>query len=167
MKKYIIKLSSEERGQLNTITKKGRHNAQVIKRARVLFESDTGDTDAVIANQERASTRTVQRIRKRYHEGGLGRALYDAPRPGTPPVLNDRQEAHLIAIACSNPPEGHTHWTMELLRERMINNKIVDRVSVGTIHARLTEQGVKPWREKNVVSAKDYQAVSRTNGRSS
>ena len=150
MKQYIIELSRSERASIQSIIKKGKHYARTIIRARVLLASDAGKTDAVIAAREGISTRTAQRIRERYHDGGLDRALYDAPRPGTPPVLDTKQEAYLVALACSDAPEGHTHWTIELLRERFRKDR-KKTVSVGTIHARLTTRGIKPWREKNVV----------------
>lgn len=151
MKQYIIELSPPERVTLASLLTKGKHRARVIMRARILLESDAGKTDGAIAAHEGTSTRTVQRIRERYHNGGLDRALYDAPRSGTPPVLDPKQEAHLVALACSDPPDGHRHWTIELLRDRLRADKIVHTISVGTIHARLTERGIKPWREKNVV----------------
>ena len=153
MKKYIIKLSARERKQLEEITRKGKHGARTIKQARVLLGADGGLDDDRIAQDVNLSSRTIQRIRERYGSGGLERAVYDAPRPGTPRALSDKAEAHLVAIACTDPPEGHTHWTVELLRERMISDGTVDSVAVGTIHARLTERGIKPWLEKNVVRA--------------
>lgn len=151
MKKYIVKLSRKERTQLQTITKKGKHGSRVIKRAMTLLKSDAEKEDKEIAHHIGISIRTVQRIRKRYVDNGIEHALYDAPRPGTPPRLNEKQEAILVATACSDPPQGHTYWTIELLREKLINDNVVRSVSVGTIHARLSERGIKPWREKNVV----------------
>jgi transposase len=156
MKKYIIQLSATERERLHAVTRKGKYGARVIRRARVLLGSDAGVSDATIAAVEQVASSTVQRIRERYHDSGLDRALFDAPRPGTPRALDDQQEAHLVAIACSDPPEGHTHWTIELLKERMIADGITDRVAVGTIHARLAERGLKPWREKNVVHPRHH-----------
>ena len=156
MKKYIIKLSVSERERLHAITRKGNHGARVIKRARILLESNAGVPDGTIAAAEQVAESTVQRIRERCHDHGLDRALFDAPRSGTPRALDDEQEAHLVAIACSHPPEGYTHWTIELLRKRMITDKVTDRVAAGTIHARLTQRGIKPWREKNVVHPRTH-----------
>lgn len=150
MKKYIIKLSDSERKRLQMITRKGSHGARVIRRARILLASNAGVADAIIAAAVEVAVSTVQRIRERYHDNGLDRALHDAPRPGTPRVLSDKQEAYLVALACSDAPQGRIHWTIELLRERMIADGVTDRVAVGTIHARLTERNIKPWREKNV-----------------
>lgn len=151
MKKYIIKLSNTERLQLKNLIKKGHHQSRVITRARILISINNGNTDSIIAKQENVTERTIRRIRQRYKEGGLDRALYDAPRSGTPPAMNEFQETYLVATACSNPPLGRNYWTMELIRKKLIKDKIIDNVSVGTVHARLTERGIKPWREKNVV----------------
>lgn len=150
MKKYIIKLSDNERKRLQAITRKGNHGARVIRRARILLASNAGIADVIIATAMEVVVSTVQRIRERYHDGGLDRALHDASRPGTPRALSDKQEAHLVALACSNAPQRRIHWTIELLRERMIADGVTNRMAVGTIHARLTERSIKPWREKNV-----------------
>ena len=154
MKKYIIKLSDGERVQLQNITGKGTHNARVITRARIMVSSDAGLSDSLVALRVETTSKTVQRVRARYGEGGIERALYDAPRPGTPRTLNDTQEANLVAIACSDPPEGRKHWTIELLRTHLNASGI--KASIGTVHATLTERGVKPWREKNVVRGEHY-----------
>ncbi|MBI4250662.1 helix-turn-helix domain-containing protein [Candidatus Uhrbacteria bacterium] len=151
MKHHIIQLSARERKTLRALTKKGRRNARELIRARILLQSDAGKTDQEIAHAVDTAVRTVERVRKHYAESGLKRALYDAPRPGAEPALNVRQEAHLVAIACSDPPAEHTHWTLELLRERLLHDKVVTAVSIGTVHARLTERGIKPWTKKNVV----------------
>jgi len=97
---------------------------------------------------------TVQRTREHDRAGGLNRALDDAPRPGQPPKLDDNAEAHLVAIACSDAPEGRDHWTLELLQERMIADKKVKTISTVAIWKHLKKRGIKPWREKNVVHSR-------------
>lgn len=150
-KQYIIKLSKKERSILRSVIKKGTNNARTIHRARVLMASNGGAADAAIADQEDVHWTTVRNIRKRYHEGGLHRAISDAERSGHPRVLSDGQEAHLVAIACSDPPAGSAHWTLDLIRERLSADGIAHDISRSAIHARLTERGIQPWREKNVV----------------
>jgi transposase len=152
--KHIIKLSHQQRKKLESITKQGNQNARVFRRACMLLKSDARLTDQEIAKHVGVHYTTVERVRKRYSEGGLKRALYDAPRPGLTPVLDDKGEAHLIAIACSDAPEGHAHWTLELLQERLIRDKVVQRISLMSISNYLKAQKVKPWREKNVVHTK-------------
>lgn len=153
--KHIITLSRRQKRQLHDITRKGKHNARVIRRAKILLKSDAGWKDEKIAQVVEVNIRTVGRVRTRFADGGLDRALSDAPRPGQPPKLNDTTEAHLVALACSEPPEGAHHWTLKLLQERLITDKKVDTISTVAIWKHLNQRGVKPWREKNVVRTKD------------
>lgn len=166
-KKHTIKLSARQRHQLKNITTKGRHNARVIKRAQVLLASHNGSKDADIAAQVGVSVRTVERVRQRYTTDGLDRALYDAPRPGAKRKLTDKAEARLVALACSEPPEGAQHWTLELLQKRLVKDGVVESISTVSIWQHLTDRGIKPWREKNVVHSEADRGVHRTDGRHS
>lgn len=154
--KHIITLSNREELQLHDITRKGKHNVREIKRAHVLLKSFGGMKDKDIAENVGMTVRTIERIRARYTEGGINRALYDAPRPGQPRKLDDKAEAHLVATACSDPPKGSGHWTLELLQEKMIKDKKVKTISTVALWKHLTERGIKPWREKNVVRPHAY-----------
>jgi transposase len=149
--KHIITLGSRKRQRLQNITRKGKHNVHVIKRAQILLQSASGTKDADIAQLVGVTTRTVENVRKRFVTDGIERALYDAPRTGQPPKLDEGAEAHLVAIACSDPPQGSDRWTLELLRERMIKDKKVKTISTVALWKRLNNRGIKPWREKNVV----------------
>ena len=149
--KHRVILSKLQKNQLQDITHKGRHNAREIKRAQVLLKSADGKKDATIGADVGMSTRTVERIRARFTNGGMKRAIADAPRSGQPPALDDKGEAHLVAIACSDPPEGRDRWTIELLQQRMIQDGKVREISTVTVWNYLTKRGIKPWREKNVV----------------
>lgn len=149
--KCIITLSTQEKNQLKEITRKGKHSARVIKRARVLLKSESGLADQEIADQIDSAISTVERIRYRFSKGGIERALYDAPRSGQPEKLDTKTEAHLIAIACSDPPQGRTHWTLELLQKQIVKDKKVKTISTVAIWKHLRNRGIKPWLEKNVV----------------
>lgn len=149
--KCIITLSSQEKNQLREITRKGKHSARVIKRARVLLKSESGLTDQEIADQIDSAISTVERIRYRFFKGGIERALYDAYRSGQPEKLNAKAEAHLIAVACSDPPQGRTRWTLELLQKQIIKDKKIKTISTVAIWKHLRDRGIKPWLEKNVV----------------
>ncbi len=151
MNHHTIQLSKKEEEQLHTIIGRGRNSARVITRARILILTHTGEGKDTIAEHLQIGRSTVQRVRDRYREGGIDRALYDAPRPGQRSKLDTKTEAHLIAIACTNPPEGRDHWTLQLLQERMITDKKVDTISTVAIWKHLTKRGIKPWLEKNVV----------------
>ena len=76
---------------------------------------------------------TVSRVRQRFVEGGLERALNDRPRPGQQRKLDGKQEAHLVAVACSSAPEGHTRWTLQLLADRVVKLELADSISRETV----------------------------------
>lgn len=149
--KHKVDLSPKERALLRAITTKGKQRVRVIKRAAILLKSDDGWIDADIAPVVGVSVRTVESVRARYAEGGVERALHDAPRPGQPPKLDDKGEAYLVALACSPAPEGYERWTLELLLERMKKDKrLPKQVTTVCLWKRLTKRGIKPWLEKNV-----------------
>jgi transposase len=147
----IIQLSSRELGQIQSIRRRGKHGARVITRARILLLSHRGKSKDGMAAELEINRSTVQDVRHRYREGRLKRSRYDAPRPGQPPKLNDPAEAYLVAIACSEPPEGTHHGTLELLQKRMIEDNKVHAISTVAIWKHLPQRGIQPWRENNVV----------------
>jgi hypothetical protein len=110
-------------------------------------------TPAVGANLG-LSAKAVWQIGKRYLDGGLERALFDASRPGKAAVLDQQQQQRIIAVVCSPPPEGRARWTVRLLTEEVIKRKLVPRVGRETIRILLESHDLKPWREKNVVRGK-------------
>ena len=149
--KTSFSLSPAEHDLLHSITKKGTHKARVITRAHILLKLNKKVHIDAIAREQDTSTRTVKRMLNRWSAGGLDFALYDRPRPGQPPKLDTKAEAYLIATACSDAPEGSDHWTLELLRKKMIKDKKVKDISTVALWHRLNKQDIKPWREKNVV----------------
>jgi transposase len=154
--KHTIQLSHTELSQLQAITRKGKHNSRVINRARILLCSNNGMSKSAIAKQLYIGRTTVQNVRSHYHTHGINRALYEAPRPGQPKKLNDKSEAYLVAIACSDPPEGRERWTLDLLKKRMVDEKKVESISDVCILSYLKNRKIKPWVEKNVVRTEAY-----------
>ena len=150
-KKRTLTLSKKEKETLHTITSKGKYGARIIKRAKVLLKSAQGYTNKEIASYAEVSESTVERIRARFLQGGIHRALYDAQRSGQPKKLDAKTESHLIAIACSDAPEGAHHWTLDLLQKRLVKDKKVKTISTVAIWKHLKNRGIKPWLEKNVV----------------
>jgi transposase len=118
-KKYIVDLTAEERTVLEQLLHKGKSNARKLTRARILLHADEGETDAEIATALTVGVATVERTRQRFVEANL-EALHDRPRPGGQCKLSGKQEAHLIAVACTPAPEGHTRWTLQLLAEQVV-----------------------------------------------
>lgn len=133
MKKDIVGLTPEERTELETLTRKGTCKARKLKRALVLLAADDGDPDAVIADKVRVHAVTVERIRRRCVEEGVAAALAERPRPGQARKLDGRQEAHLLALACSAPPAGQKRWTMQLLADKLVELRMVERISDETV----------------------------------
>jgi transposase len=156
-KLHSVHLSQEERVKLTLMVKKGIERAQVITRARVLLLANAGKTDKAIARTLMLSTKTPFLIRKRRTTGGLEFALYDRPRPGQPRRFNGKQEAEIVAIACTTAPKGYAHWTLDLLTEQVRGRGImIGRTAVWKV---LLRNNLKPWRKKNVVHTRDYAGV--------
>lgn len=148
--KYTVHLNDAQRQELERITRKGTHQSRVILRARVLLASAEGKQDKQIYQHIGVVRSTVHDTRKHYCEGGLSRALYDAPRSGQPRKLNGKQEARVVAIACTKAPKGYAHWTLDLLTET-VKEKLKRKISRSALWHVLLRNDTKPWRKKNVV----------------
>ena len=136
-KKYLINLSDEERQALIDLTRKGELKARKFKRAMILLKANEGLSDPQIMAALNVSRPCVERLRKRFVEGGLERSLNEDPRPGQKRKLDGRAEAQLVATACSNAPEGHEHWTMRLLAGKLVELGIVESISHETVRLTL------------------------------
>jgi transposase len=132
-KKYMVELTDEERKQLLALLKKGKVAARKLCRAQILLQADDGASDALIATTLHTGVATVERTRKRFVEEGLDAALTERRRPGGQPKLQGKDEAFLIATACSVPPNGRKRWTLQLLADRLVEVGIVDSVSDDTV----------------------------------
>jgi putative transposase len=137
MSKRQIQLKPAERDELIKIVSTGYHPATEIKRAYMLLHSQDGLTDEAIAKILFCSDDSVRRARIRFLNEGLKAALEDKSRPGREPVLNAQQEAYLIALACSEPPAGQEHWTLELLASHMVTDEQVETLSPETVRLTL------------------------------
>lgn len=136
-KKYLINLSDEEQQELLEITRKGEVKARKMKRAMILLKADEGLSDPQIMAAISVSRPTVERTRKRFVKGGLERALNEDPRPGQKRKLDGRGEAQLIAVACSQAPDGHDHWTLRLLADKLVQLEVVENISYETVRRTL------------------------------
>jgi transposase len=134
---YVVNLSDDEQQALNEMTRKGTLKARQFKRAMILLKADEGLTDPKIGTAIHVSRPTVERIRKRYVEGGLEKALNEDPRPGQKRKLDGHGEAILVATACSEAPEGHDHWAMRLLAGKLVELGVVDSISHETVRLTL------------------------------
>jgi len=139
-KKYLVTLTPEERQQLTRLVSAGRRSARTLTRARILLKADQADggpawEDARIAEALGCGHRTVERVRERFVERGLDAALAHKPqdRPSRERKFDGAAEARLIALACSEPPDGRARWTMKLLADRLVELEVFDSVSDETV----------------------------------
>ena len=136
-KRYIVDLSEDERAGLLALLNRGVAAARTLTRARILLLSDEGRSDQEIAAALHVHALTVARTRRRLVEGGMEGALSERPRPGGRPKLDGKQEAMLVALACSQAPEGRSRWTMQLLADRLVELAVVDAISDETVRRAL------------------------------
>jgi len=146
--RYRVDLSEAERSELQAMLSGGKHAASKLKRAQILLAAHAGVPDEAIAASVAVGGSTVYRTKRRFVEGNLERALTEEPRPGAERKLSGKEEALLVATACSRPPEGRARWTVELLAGEMVRLTEHERLSRETVRRRLAENEIKPWRQK-------------------
>jgi transposase len=140
VKKYIVTLTDDERNELTSLIQTGKHPARKLLMARILLKADASDSgegwsDSQIAAALETSTDTVARTRQRLVEEGLAAALTrrHSPNSARKRIFDGAAEARLIALACSKAPAGRARWTLELLEQKVVELKIVERASDNTI----------------------------------
>ena len=140
VKRYIVRLTGEERERLSTLIRTGKHPARQLMKARILLKADASEagegwSDSRIARALDTSIDTVARTRQQLVEEGVEAVLTrkHSPASARPRIFDGAAEAKLIALACSKPPEGRARWTLQLLEEAVVELKIVERASDNTI----------------------------------
>jgi transposase len=131
MKKYVVTLTGNERQHLEQLLAKGKAAARTLRHAQALLKADqsVGWKDAAIAEAYGLSVRTVERLRQRFVEEGVAAALKPQTVPRLPRKIDGTVEAHLVALACSDPPEGRQRWTLRLLADRLVELDLVESIS--------------------------------------
>jgi len=142
IKQFIVRLTSAERESLSELVSKGKTAAYRIKHANILLKADADGpswTDKVIGKAFGCTLSTVANVRQRFVEGGVERVLERRAQsfPSRHPILDGEKEAKLIALSCSEPPEGRGQWTLRLLADRMITLDFVDSISHETVRTAL------------------------------
>ena len=141
-------LTDAQRQHLDNLTRTGNAPARVQTRARLLLATDRSQgqeqTDTQVAQALRVSQATVVRTRKACLDEGIDAALYDKPRPGAAPKITGEVEAHLVTLACSDPPAGRSRWTLRLLADKMIELGYLDSISNVAIGQRLKKTNLSP-----------------------
>ena len=142
--KQTIRLNMKQRDALREISTIGKRSARVILRAHILLRSADGWTDEAIAQSFETSMDTVRRTRLRCLERGVMDCLADRPRDGAPHKLEEEEEARIVALACSDPPQGHRRWTVRLLTEQAIGRELIQPVVPETVRHVLQKTKLSP-----------------------
>jgi len=145
--RYRVELSQAERDELKALLSGGKHAVRKVKRAQILLAADAGASDEEISVSVGVGGSTVYRTKRRFVLGNLELALREEPRPGAERKLSGKEEALLVATACSSPPAGRAHWTLDLLAGEMVRLTEHDSISRDTVRRRLAENDLKPWRK--------------------
>jgi transposase len=137
--KYVVQLGGGDRLQLRSLLRKGRVSARTLTHARILLAADDQLSDEEIAEQLEVSLSLIYDVRRRFAQEGLASALQRRAQPARPEKrkLDGDGEAHLIALACGAPPDGHDHWTLRLLADRMVELEYADGLSHETVRTAL------------------------------
>jgi len=149
--KYPVRLTDEEREQLRTVTRMGKQSARVIQRAQILLWSNEGKQDKEIIELLDCAPLTVASTRERWVRE---KRLEDLPRLGSKPMLDAKQESLLIALACSDAPDGRDEWTMQLLADKLVELKVVEGISDETVRRTLKKTSSSRGKRKRGVSRK-------------
>lgn len=149
--KYPVKLTNEEREYLRSLTRTGKQSARVLSRAQILLWSDEGKQDKEIIALLNCAPMTVAATRKRWIKE---KRLEDMPRAGLKPMLDAKEQSLLVALACSDAPEGRSEWTMQLLADKLVELKVVERISDETVRRVLKKTNLNPGNKSSGVSRK-------------
>jgi hypothetical protein len=146
-----IRVTKKDQKELRRLLAGGVQQVRVVLRAIALLQLAGGVSAPTISGVIPLTPQAIRKVGHRYSQGGLARALYEGTRPGAAPVLENSQRQRIIAMVCSDPPEGRARWTVRLVAEEAVKRRLVPRVGRETIRVLLLHHDLKPWREKNVV----------------
>ena len=146
-----IDVKPKDQNELINLLSGGVQQVRVVLRALALLQLAKGASAPRIADVVPLTPQAIRKVGHRYQKGGLETALYEKQRPGAESVLDDSQKQRIIAMVCSDPPEGRARWTVRLVAQEAVKRKFVPRVGRETIRILLLDHDLKPWREKNVV----------------
>lgn len=145
-KRYRVRLTAAERALLDDLIAAGAAPARTLAHARILLKADQGAdgpawSDARIAEALETSVATVERVRRRWVAGGLDDALHRRPTGPRRRTLDGEQEAHLIALACTKPPQGKKRWSVRVLAKKLVELEVVEAIGRETVRATLKKTG--------------------------
>jgi transposase len=151
-----IDIRKRDQQELRKLVKGGVQQVRVVLRALALLQLAEKASAPLIAKVIPLTPQAIRRLGHRYQQAGLYGALYEKPRPGAAEVLDANQKQRIIAMVCSDPPEGCARWTVRLVAEEAVKRKLVPRVGRETVRILLLHHDLKPWREKNVVRRRPH-----------
>ena len=160
-----IEVKPRDLAELGELLRGGVQQVRVVLRALALRQLAGGVTAPQVAETIPLTAKAIREIAHRYNDGGLDVALYEKPRPGAKQLLEPTQKQRIIAMVCSDPPEGRVRWTVRLVAREAVKRKLVPRVGRETIRVLLESHDLKPWREKNVVRGGAERRVHPKDGR--
>jgi transposase len=160
-----IKVKSKDLAEIGQLLRGGVQQVRVILRALALRLLAEGVTAPQVGQTVPLTPKSIRQIAHRYNSNGLDRALFDKQRPGAKQILDDSQKQRIVAMVCSQPPEGRARWTVRLIVEQAVKRKLVPDVGRETIRILLQSHELKPWREKNVVRGRVGQGIHPKDGR--
>jgi putative transposase len=146
-----IEVSPKDQKELRKLLSGGVQQVRVVLRALALLQLAKGASAPRIATVVPITPQAIRKIGHRYQREGLESALYEKQRPGAATLLEDSQRQRIIAMVCSDPPEGRARWTVRLVAEEAVKRRLVPKVGRETVRILLLHHDLKPWREKNVV----------------
>lgn len=146
-----IKLTRSQRMKIVRLLSNGTQPVRTVRRALVLQQMDGGKSAPEAAANLGLSAKACWEIGKRYQQGGLQRALYDAAHLGKAPMLSVEQQQRIVAMVCGPAPPGQARWSVRLIAQEAVRQQLVPRVGRECIRILLQNHDLKPWREKNVV----------------
>jgi transposase len=153
-KAATVRLTEAQRGDLNQRLERDALNGRQRRRLQILLLADQGKKDEQIALETGAARSTVERVRKRFASEGLASALVEKPRRGAPAKLDGKQEAMVIALACSDAPDGQSTWSARLLANRVVEMEIVEAISESSVRRLLKKMRSNRGRSGRGVSRK-------------
>ena len=151
-----IDVTKKDQQELRKLVKGGVQQVRVVLRALALLQLAENASAPQIAKVIPLTPQAIRRLGHRYQQAGLDGALYEKQRPGAAEVLETNQKQRIIAMVCSEPPQGRARWTVRLVAAEAVKRKLVPRVGRETIRILLLHHDLKPWREKNVVRRRSH-----------
>jgi len=145
-----IDVPQKDQNELARLLSSGIQQVRVVLRALALLQLAKGASAPRIADMIPLTPQAIRKLGHRYEQGGMEAALYEKQRPGAATVLDASQKQRIIAMVCSDPPEGRARWTVRLVAQEAVKRKLAPRVGRETIRILLLSHDLKPWRAKNV-----------------